>query len=124
MMSRLKRWLATVSVAFVAGCGGGDDPVNVLETARNNQYTILGEAVTAAGLTATLSGPGPFTVFAPTDAAFAALLAELGITKANLAAKVAPTGPAPTTQISTSWEAFMGLVYRGWRGPPSLKTTY
>jgi uncharacterized surface protein with fasciclin (FAS1) repeats len=86
MMSRLKRWLATVSVAFVAGCGGGDDPGNVLETARNNQYTILGEAVTTAGLTATLSGPGPFTVFAPTDAAFAALLAELGITKAQLLA--------------------------------------
>lgn len=86
MMSRLKRWLAAVSVAFVAGCGSGDDPGNVLETARNNQYTILGEAVTAAGLTATLSGPGPFTVFAPTDAAFAALLAELGITKAQLLA--------------------------------------
>jgi uncharacterized surface protein with fasciclin (FAS1) repeats len=36
-------------------------------------HTTLVAAVTAAGLVDTLSGPGPFTVFAPTDEAFAAL---------------------------------------------------
>lgn len=36
-------------------------------------HTTLVAAVTAAGLVETLSGPGPFTVFAPTDEAFAAL---------------------------------------------------
>jgi uncharacterized surface protein with fasciclin (FAS1) repeats len=48
--------------------------------------SILVEAVVAAGLVDALSGPGPFTVFAPTNAAFAALLTELGVTKQQLLA--------------------------------------
>lgn len=65
---------------------------NVVQTAQAlaagspGEFGILVEAVVAADLAATLSGPGPFTVFAPTDAAFAALLAELGVTKAELLA--------------------------------------
>ena len=43
----------------------------------------------AANLATTLSGPGPFTVFAPTNAAFAALLTELGVTKEQLLANTA-----------------------------------
>lgn len=46
--------------------------------------SLLAEAVEAAGLAPTLAGPGPFTVFAPTNAAFVALLAELGLTKEAL----------------------------------------
>jgi uncharacterized surface protein with fasciclin (FAS1) repeats len=49
-------------------------------------FSILVEAVVAADLAATLSQPGPFTVFAPTNAAFAALLTELGLTKEQLLA--------------------------------------
>ena len=37
------------------------------------QFKTLAAALDAAGLTATLEGPGPFTVFAPTDDAFAKL---------------------------------------------------
>ncbi len=37
------------------------------------QFKTLAAALGAAGLVATLKGPGPFTVFAPTDAAFAKL---------------------------------------------------
>jgi uncharacterized surface protein with fasciclin (FAS1) repeats len=46
----------------------------VLEVATNaGQFSTLVAAINAAGLTETLSGAGPFTVFAPTDAAFAKL---------------------------------------------------
>lgn len=46
----------------------------IVENAVNSKdHTTLVAAVTAAGLVETLSGPGPFTVFAPTNAAFAKL---------------------------------------------------
>ena len=45
---------------------------NIVEMAQgNSDVSTLVSAVTAAGLGETLSGPGPFTVFAPTNAAFA-----------------------------------------------------
>jgi uncharacterized surface protein with fasciclin (FAS1) repeats len=47
---------------------------NIIENAVTSaDHTTLVAAVKAAGLVDTLSGPGPFTVFAPTDAAFAKL---------------------------------------------------
>ena len=47
---------------------------NIIENAVNSRdHTTLVAAVKAAGLVETLSGPGPFTVFAPTNAAFAKL---------------------------------------------------
>ena len=46
----------------------------IVENAVNSKdHTTLVTAVQAAGLAETLSGPGPFTVFAPTNAAFAKL---------------------------------------------------
>ena len=48
--------------------------MNIVETAvSNGSFNTLVAAVKAAGLVETLSGTGPFTVFAPVDAAFAAL---------------------------------------------------
>ncbi|MYJ31318.1 MAG: fasciclin domain-containing protein [Acidimicrobiia bacterium] len=47
-------------------------------------FPTLVAAVQAAGLVETLSGPGPFTVFAPTEEAFAAALAALGMTAEEL----------------------------------------
>lgn len=47
---------------------------NIIENAVNSaDHTTLVAAVTAAGLVETLSGPGPFTVFAPVNSAFDAL---------------------------------------------------
>jgi len=51
---------------------GNASQKNIVETAvAAGNFKTLTEAVTAAGLVETLSGPGPFTVFAPTDEAFA-----------------------------------------------------
>ena len=44
---------------------------NIVDTAANNgSFNTLVAAIQAAGLVDTLKGPGPFTVFAPTDEAF------------------------------------------------------
>lgn len=48
------------------------------------EYSLLVAAVQAAGLVDTLKGRGPFTVFAPTNAAFAAALSELDVSKDDL----------------------------------------
>ncbi len=53
------------------GAPSGDDIVDVAVSAGS--FTTLVAAVKAAGLVETLKGDGPFTVFAPTDEAFAAL---------------------------------------------------
>jgi uncharacterized surface protein with fasciclin (FAS1) repeats len=47
---------------------------DIVDTAvAAGQFKTLASALTAAGLVQTLKGPGPYTVFAPTDAAFAKL---------------------------------------------------
>ena len=51
------------------------DPMNIVETATaTDDLSILVDALTQADLVTTLQGDGPFTVFAPTNAAFQALL--------------------------------------------------
>ncbi len=87
MISNVRKWLAACSVAFLAACGGSDGPPTVAGVAQSDpQFSILAEAVAAAGLEGTLNGTGPFTVFAPTNTAFANLLTELGVTKDQLLA--------------------------------------
>ena len=66
---------ATASLAQVMVGGASMLPSkDIIDNAVNSKdHTTLVAAVKAAGLVETLKGPGPFTVFAPTNAAFAAL---------------------------------------------------
>lgn len=62
------------ALALCTGLVSAVSAKTVLEVAIGSpDHTTLVAAVKAAGLAETLSGPGPFTVFAPTNAAFAKL---------------------------------------------------
>ena len=63
--------LVTMLLAFTIQTKANSTVVEVVVNSEN--HTILEAAVVAAGLVETLSGEGPFTIFAPTDAAFEAL---------------------------------------------------
>jgi len=88
----------------MAGCNDDDpvqaaDPVDIVQTAQAaGSFSTLLTALDVAGLTGALEGPGPLTVFAPTDEAFAAidsevltdLLADTDLLSAVLTYHVAP----------------------------------
>jgi uncharacterized surface protein with fasciclin (FAS1) repeats len=84
MKTLLRAGIAALALATVATPALAENPMvggaamyptkNIVENAVNSKdHTTLVAAVKAAGLVETLSGPGPFTVFAPTNAAFAKL---------------------------------------------------
>jgi transforming growth factor-beta-induced protein len=81
--------LLIMGVLFFSSCNNDDDmedmgEKNVVEVAASaGQFTILIEAATKAGLADYLSNTDGITVFAPTDAAFKTLLADLGATSLN-----------------------------------------
>jgi uncharacterized surface protein with fasciclin (FAS1) repeats len=63
-----------LSVALVGGAYAEEKGTDIVDTAIGaGQFSTLAKALQAAGLVDTLKGSGPFTVFAPTDAAFAKL---------------------------------------------------
>ncbi|MBB2718804.1 UNVERIFIED_ORG: putative surface protein with fasciclin (FAS1) repeats [Rhizobium etli] len=96
--------LATVlsAVAFAAAknpmVGGAAmfESKNIIENATNSKdHTTLVAAVKAAGLVGTLEGKGPFTVFAPTNEAFAAL------PKGTVETLLKPENKATLTKVLT-----------------------
>jgi len=83
-MTFLKTTVSAMTIAVAATAAFAANPLvggakmyddkNIVENAVNSaDHTTLVAAVQAAGLVETLQGEGPFTVFAPTNAAFAAL---------------------------------------------------
>ena len=89
-----------------------EEPGTIVDVAvAAGSFTTLVAAVQAAGLVETLSGPGPFTVFAPTDEAFAAALESLGMTAEELLADTETltsiltyhviAGEVPSSQVVT-----------------------
>lgn len=62
---------AATDAAMADGMANADATRTIVDVAQGNpDFSTLVSAVTAADLGATLSGPGPYTVFAPTNAAF------------------------------------------------------
>lgn len=70
--------LLFLALATFSACGDDEEPemeLSIVETAQaNSDLSTLVAALTQANLVTTLSGDGPFTVFAPTNEAFQALL--------------------------------------------------
>ena len=70
-------FVALLLMAFqLSACDSVDDnepDLDIVGVAQEAEFNTLVAALQAAGLVETLQGEGPFTVFAPTDAAFAAL---------------------------------------------------
>jgi len=73
-MKRISRMLAGLAVVGATLSPVAAHAADIVDTAVSaGQFKTLAAALQAAGLVDTLKGPGPFTVFAPTDAAFAKL---------------------------------------------------
>jgi uncharacterized surface protein with fasciclin (FAS1) repeats len=97
------------SLALLAACGtapggtatlggsSGGPSRGVLDVARANDLNTFLRAVETAGLTEQLSGSGPYTLFAPTDAAFRA-------------ARVSPTGNRDSLRRVLGYHVVPGYV--------------
>ncbi len=105
MKNQIKALIATLALASVTAWAantvwvGGMEMYpakDIIDNAVNSaDHTTLVAAVKAAGLVDTLKGPGPFTVFAPTDAAFGKLPAG------TVDTLVKPENKATLTKILT-----------------------
>ncbi|MFY0662859.1 MAG: fasciclin domain-containing protein [Shimia sp.] len=71
MTLKLKTTIAAVALSVSAAASHANTIVDI--AVGDDRFSTLVAAVTAAGLADTLSGPGPFTVYAPVNDAFAAL---------------------------------------------------
>ncbi len=113
-----------IALALTAGATFGAFAQDIVDVAaKAGNFNTLVTAVKAAGLVDTLKGPGPFTVFAPTNAAFAALPAG---TVDNL---LKPENKAMLTTVLTyhvvagKWDAAaISKMIKDGKGMASIKT--
>jgi uncharacterized surface protein with fasciclin (FAS1) repeats len=74
MTMKLKTAVLAATIGFAGSFGAHAAEKDIVDTAvEAGQFKTLAAALEAAGLVSTLKGAGPFTVFAPTDEAFAKL---------------------------------------------------
>ena len=100
---------ALFAAAALAACASTPTPTTIADTAaRTPQLSTLNKLINDAGLAETLRGPGPFTVFAPSDEAFKAVPAKTledlakdkELLKSVLTYHVLP-GAVPATEVKT-----------------------
>jgi uncharacterized surface protein with fasciclin (FAS1) repeats len=97
---------------------------DIIDNAVNSKdHTTLVAAVKAAGLVETLKGPGPFTVFAPTNAAFAALPAGTVDTLLKPESKPTLTKVLTYHVVAGKWDAAaLSKMISDGKGMASIKT--
>jgi uncharacterized surface protein with fasciclin (FAS1) repeats len=126
---------ATVAAVALAGAASAQkNPIvgghemfptkNIVQNAMNSaDHTTLVAAVKAAGLVETLQGPGPFTVFAPTNAAFAKLPAGTVDTLLKPENKTTLTGILTYHVVAGKWSsADLAKKIKEGKGTAALKT--
>ncbi len=120
--------MSAASVAAMADVMVGGAPMlaskDIIDNAVNSKdHTTLVAAVKAAGLVDTLKGPGPFTVFAPTNAAFAALPAGTVDTLLKPESKPALTKVLTYHVVAGKWDAAaIAKMIKDGNGMASIKT--
>ena len=120
---KIQRWctgilvgLSLIGTQFAAAQSAQEDTTVVGVAAATPDFSTLVSALSAAGLTETLQGSGPFTVFAPTNEAFAkllegdlnALLADRAALARVLTYHVVP-GSFTTSDITEDMQSFSTL---------------
>ena len=113
MLRKTALSITAAAIALPAAVFADNHDMDIVDTAvADGNFTTLVAAVEAAGLVDTLKGEGPFTVFAPTDDAFAALpegtveglLEDIPTLTAILTYHVVP-GEVMSTDLSDGMEA-------------------
>ena len=100
-----------------------EDPKTIIDIAIDNGFSVLAAALTEAGLVDDLQGAGPFTVFAPTDAAFSAAGINAGNVGqvdglANILTYPVIAGKIMSSSLSSSRSSNVRFCPR--RSPPSV----